>query len=216
MQAQGDLRGIGHEITVIEGQVYLTDQAIADLGVVVIRQHQLGGQGKERQLDFRQIAGIPQFDSRIVQPGLLIEQLQYQRKYGAVQDVHLQTLQRRVFQQYLLQVAQAGAVQMDHRAVGRQARRLGSCFRRAIVAAGELNAGNTQGRTQAFDQIRLQPGTVFRQQPFKQSWPASLYCLGIALEAFAHAVSPIFMQKNSAQGTPWALFLDAAGSTHGR
>ena len=121
LQALDDLRRLRVELTVVERQVGFADQAIADLGIEVIRQHQLGRQGKKRQLDFRQIAGVQQLDPRIAEPRLLIEQLQHQRKHRAVENVHVQTLKPGALQQLHLQIAEPGAVDMHHRAVDRQA-----------------------------------------------------------------------------------------------
>ena len=173
LQALDDLRRLRIELTIIEGQVDFADQAITNLRVEVIGQHQLGRQGKKRQLDFRQIAGIQQLDPRIAEPLLLIEQLQHQRKHRAVEDVHVQPLKPGTLQQLHLQIAQPGAVDMHHRTVGRQAVGLKPGLAGAVMATGQLNAVDAQRRAQAFHQISLQQARCL-QPASAQTAPASV------------------------------------------
>ncbi|MNF89903.1 hypothetical protein D3C84_724480 [compost metagenome] len=63
LQTLGNLRIVGIEFAIVEGQMGFADQPVADLGVVVVRQHQLRRQREVRQLDFRQIAGVQQHHS---------------------------------------------------------------------------------------------------------------------------------------------------------
>ncbi|MOA53629.1 hypothetical protein D3C78_1771160 [compost metagenome] len=68
LQALDDLRRLGVEFPVTEGQMDFTDQSVANFCIEIIGQHQLGGQCEKRQLDFRQIACIEQFDPRVGKP----------------------------------------------------------------------------------------------------------------------------------------------------
>ncbi|MNZ74548.1 hypothetical protein D3C78_929990 [compost metagenome] len=144
------------ELAIVEAQVGFADQPITDLGVVVVGQYQLRGQREKRQADFRKIAGVMQFDARIVEPRLLIEQLQNQRKHRTVEQIHVQLLELRTLQQFQLQIAQPGAIDVQHPTVLRQARRLDLRLARPVMAAGQLNAVDAQRRTQPFHQICLQ------------------------------------------------------------
>lgn len=166
----------------------LADQSVPNLRAVIVRQYQLGRQGKERQLDFPQVAGIQQLHPRIGQPGILLQQLQDQLEQGPIEDVHIQALQPRPGQQRLLQVTQAAAIHMQDRLLG-QAVRLQPGFAGTVMTTGELDAGDLQGRPQPLHQLRRQRATVLSPHPRQQRRPAFFHHRRVVFKAVAHVAS---------------------------
>ena len=109
------------------------------------------------------VGGIAQFDSRITEPGLLIQQPQHPLEQGPIEDMDTQALQCRPFQQDLLQIAQPGAVEVQQGAFRRQTGGLQTGLGDAIMPAGELNATHAQGRAQPLHQLDRQRLAVLGQ-----------------------------------------------------
>nr|GEX15460.1 hypothetical protein [Tanacetum cinerariifolium] len=201
---------------IVEADVDLADQAITDACAGVISEHQLGGQGEKWQLDFVADVGIGQGHSRVRQPVVLIQQLQHQCAQRTVEDMDMQALQRRVRQHHPLQIPQRRAVNMHHRAVDRKTVRLGQRFGEAVMATGELNTVDAQGRFTTFQQLRGNGPGVFAAQSLGHVRPALLDDSEVVLKYLAQDGNPFPDRRAPRQAHAEAADCDAfpAGVHH--